>query len=245
MSERRLRRGSALLAAAAALAAILAPAHSHDQGGRSQTKPAEQHDHQRDHQATADHPFDDVEKWVRIFEAPERAAWQKPAEIPGALGVEPGMAVADIGAGTGYFGPHFSRAVGPEGVVYAVDLEPKMVAYMEERFRKEGLSNVRPQLGAADDPKLPQAGLDLIFLCDTYHHVSGRVEYIAKLGRALKSGGRVAIVDYHKRELPVGPPPEHKLAREQVISEFAEAGWVMTGERDLLPYQYVLIFAPR
>ncbi|MGH9867470.1 MAG: class I SAM-dependent methyltransferase [Candidatus Polarisedimenticolia bacterium] len=205
---------------------------------------APQHDHATAHDATADHPFDDVERWVRVFESPERGAWQKPEQIPGALGVEPGMVVADVGAGTGYFVPHFAKAVGPSGRVLAVDIEPKMVAYMERRFRDEKLTNAVAALGAAADPKLPPGGVDLVFVCDTYHHVNDRIGWIGVLGRSLRPGGRVVVVDYHKRELPVGPPLDHKLAREQVIEEFAEAGWILSGERDLLPYQYVLIFTP-
>jgi ubiquinone/menaquinone biosynthesis C-methylase UbiE len=213
---------------------------------QTQTAPsAPAHDHDTAHDATSRHPFDDVERWVQVFESPERAAWQKPEQIPAALGIEPGMVVADVGAGTGYFVPHFAKAVGPRGRVYAVDTEPKMVAWMERRFREETIPNAVAVLGEPGDPKLPAAGVDVIFLCDTYHHIDDRVAWIGTAGRALKPGGRLAVVDFHKRELPVGPPPDHKLAREQVIQELAEAGWILSEESDLLPYQYLLIFTPK
>ena len=213
-----------------------------------QTQPQTQPRHQQDqggHDATVSHSFEDVDRWAEVFDAPSRAAWQKPDQIPGALGLEEGMAVADIGAGTGYFERFFAAAVGASGKVYAVDTEPKMVAFLEQRASREKTPQVVPVLAAPDDPHLPKGGLDVVFLCDTYHHIDDRVGYIRRLGRTLKPGGRVAIVDFHKRELPVGPPLEHKLAREQVVEEFALAGWVLARESDVLPYQYFLIFRPQ
>ena len=214
----------------------------------SQTQPQTQHsghDHDHAHEATVTHPFDDVERWVDVFDDPNRAEWQKPDRIPRALGLRAGMAVADIGAGTGYFLKFFSAAVGPSGKVYAVDVEPKLVAHMRQRSIQEKTANVTVILGAPDDPKLPAAALDVIFICDTWHHINDRIDYLALLARALKPGGSVAIVDFHKREAPVGPPTEHKMAREEVVAEFAEAGWTLASESDILPYQYLLIFKPR
>jgi SAM-dependent methyltransferase len=216
---------------------------------RAQTRPsAHQHQegekHGHDHDARASHSFEDVERWVAVFESPERAAWQKPAEIPGAIGVKPGMVVADIGAGTGYFVPHLSRAVGPGGKVLAVDIEPNLVDYMTKRFERERLSNATAVLAEPHDPKLPEAGVDRVFICNTWHHIDDRLSYLARLAGALKPGGLLAVVDFHKRPLPVGPPPEHKMAREEVMAELAEAGWTLAGESDLLPHQYILLFAP-
>jgi len=226
------------LAPGALLALLVTGAALRAEG--TQTRPHDDHQHD----ATVSHPFDDAERWSAVFDAPSRAEWQKPAEIPAALGIKEGMVVADIGAGTGYFERFFARAVGPEGRVYAVDIEPSMVAHLEDRASKEGTPNVTAVLAAPDDPKLPAAGVDLIFICDTWHHIDDRLSYLKHLAGALKPGGRVAIVDFHKKELPVGPPPEHKLAREEVVEELAEAGWALAGESDLLPYQYLLIFTP-
>lgn len=209
----------------------------------SQTQPQTQHsDHNHSHDATVAHPFDDVDRWTDVFDDPNRAEWQKPDQIPGALGLKPGMAVADIGAGTGYFLKFFSDAVGPSGKVYAVDIEAKLTAYMKERAHREKTANVTVVLAAPDDPNLPAAALDVIFICDTWHHINDRIGYLGLLAKALKPGGVVAIVDFQKRETPVGPPLEHKMSREEVVAEFAEAGWVLTSQSDILPYQYLLLF---
>ncbi len=228
-----------------ALLVLLAPAATLA-GGDPQTQPAgahSHHDHQG-HDATVSHPFDDVERWETVFDDPTRAQWQKPGEIPAAIGLKEGMVVADIGAGTGYFERFFSKAVGPKGRVYAVDIEPKMVAHIESRAAEEKTPNVVAVLAEPDDPKLPAAGVDVIFVCDTWHHINDRLDYLKRLAASLAPGGRLAIVDFRKKPLPVGPPPEHKLAREVVMDELAQAGWSTAGESDLLPYQYLLIFTP-
>ncbi len=212
----------------------------------SQTRPAggADHDHDRSHKATARHPFDDVERWVAVFDDPSRDAWQKPDRVVAELALRPGMSVADVGAGTGYFEKRLADAVGPSGTVFAVDTEPKMVEHLKERARRERTPNVVPVLANPDDPRLPDGGVDLVLLCDTYHHVDDRIEYLRRLRGRLKPGGRVAIVDFHKRPLPVGPPPEHKLSREEILAELHEAGWTLARESDLLPYQYFLVFSP-
>lgn len=196
------------------------------------------------HDATARHSFEDVEHWTRVFDDPARDAWQKPAEMVAALGLAPGATVADVGAGTGYFSRHLSQAVGASGAVLAADTEPALVEHMRRRAEQEGLANVVPILASADNPRLPAAASDVVLIVDTWHHIDDRVKYARRLAAALKPGGRVAIVDFQKRELPVGPPLDHKLAREQVIDEMTQAGYRLAGEPDLLPYQYVLLFTP-
>lgn len=192
--------------------------------------------------ATADHPFDDVAKWKAVFESPERDRWQKPKELVAALEIAPGSAVADVGAGTGYLLPHLSAAVGSDGVVFAADVEPKLVAHLRERAEKEALTNVVPVLASFDDPRLPRRSLDRIVLLDTFHHVDRRLEYLRRLRRALAEKGRVAIVDWKEGELAEGPPPAHKLARAQVVEEMSAAGFRLVADPDFLPYHYFLIF---
>jgi cyclopropane fatty-acyl-phospholipid synthase-like methyltransferase len=195
------------------------------------------------HEATAHHPFSDARRWATVFDNPERDEWQKPAEIVAALDLRPGMVVADLGAGTGYLIAYLSRAVGPRGTVLAVDSEPNLVEYLRSRAEQEGLSNVVPTLAALDDPRLPARGVDRLLLLDTYHHIDDRLNYFERVRAALRPDARIVIVDWHKRELPEGPPLDHKLAREQVIDEMRIAGYALVGETDRLPYQYVLIFA--
>jgi predicted methyltransferase len=195
--------------------------------------------------ATTHQTFCDVEHWKAVFDDPARDEWQKPAEVVKALALRPGMTVADLGAGTGYFSRHLSAAVGSDGTVLAVEPEPKLLAHLRDRAEREKTANVVPILASLDNPRLPPRSVDVVLVVDTFHHIDDRVAYFGALRRVLRPGGRVAVVDWEKRPLPVGPPPEHKLAREQVVDEMRAAGYALVAEPDVLPYQYVLIFAPR
>ncbi|MFQ5665297.1 MAG: methyltransferase domain-containing protein [Candidatus Binatia bacterium] len=195
-----------------------------------------------EHDATVHHPFDNVTHWTAIFDDPSRDAWQKPAEVVQALDLRPGMRVADLGAGTGYFSRYLSAAVGDDGTVFAVDTEPNLVTYLRERSDKEHTANLVPILASPDNPRLPVRSTDLVLIVDTFHHIDARLKYFARLRRLLKPGGRVAIIDWQKRELPVGPPPPHKIPRAQVVEEMEAAGYQLVAEPALLPYQYFLIF---
>jgi ubiquinone/menaquinone biosynthesis C-methylase UbiE len=196
------------------------------------------------HDATARHSFENVEHWVAVFDDPARDAWQKPREVVEALEVRPRMTVADIGAGTGYFSRHLARAVGEHGTVLASEPEPNLVAHLRKRAEHEGTANLVPILASPDNPRLP-AGVDLILIVNTIHHIDDRIEYLRRLRKVLAATGRVAVIDFKKEKLPVGPPPDHKLAREHVIAEFEKAGYTLAAEPTILPYQYFLIFRPR
>jgi ubiquinone/menaquinone biosynthesis C-methylase UbiE len=197
------------------------------------------------HDATSRRAFDDVEHWQRVFDDPARDAWQKPQALVDALAIAPGMAVADIGAGTGYLSRHLATAVGERGAVFAVETEPKLLVHLRRRAEAEGTPQVVPVLGSTGDPRLPTARIDLIVILDTYHHVDDRLAYFRRLRRVLVPSGRLAIIDWHKRELPVGPALDHKLAREHVLDEMERAGWALEAEHTFLPYQYFLVFRPR
>lgn len=192
--------------------------------------------------ATTHRSFEDVEYWKKVFDDPARDEWQRPAEVVAALRLLAGMRIADLGAGTGYFMPYLSRAVGEAGTVFAADTEPNLVVHLRARAEKESLANVVPVLASAGDARLPRSAVDLILIADTYHHIDDRLHYLRRLREALARGGRVAIIDWHERPLPVGPPPEHKVARRQVIEEMIEAGYVLDDEPAVLPYQYFLVF---
>ncbi len=198
------------------------------------------------HDATARHSFEDVEHWVSVFDDPARDAWQKPAQVVAALHLRPGMRVADLGAGTGYFSRYLATAVGDNGTVFAVDPEPALVTHLRERAEYEHTPNVIPILASADNPRLPVGAVDVVLIVDTVHHIDDRINYLRRLRRGLTAGGRVVVIDFKKdMEIPVGPPPEHRLARAQVVEEFRHAGYRLAGEPDILPYQYVLIFQAR
>lgn len=191
---------------------------------------------------THHHSFAGAEHWARVFDDPARDAWQKPHEVIEALKLAPDAAVADIGAGTGYFAVRLAHMT-PQGRVYAVDIEPDMVRYLGERSQKSGLANLVAVQGAPDDPKLP-AKVDLALLVDVYHHIERRDAYFRKLAASLKPGGAVAIVDF-TLESPVGPPRSTRIAAGAVKAEMQRAGFVLAAEHGFLPNQYFLVFKPR
>ncbi len=190
------------------------------------------------------HGFGDVAHWSKIFESPERAKWQKPDEVVQALKLKPGETVIDIGAGTGYFTRRFAQAVAPSGEALGLDIEPDMVAYMQTDAIKLGAKNYDAKVITADDPGLASKSADLVFFCDTLHHIDNHVAYFLRLAPALRKGGRVVVIDFKKKPLPLGPPMEIKVSREQIIGEFHDAGYHLVAEHDFLPYQYFLEFEP-
>jgi ubiquinone/menaquinone biosynthesis C-methylase UbiE len=192
--------------------------------------------------ATQHHPPESASEYIRSLEDPKREEWQKPQEVIEKLELKPGQAVADLGAGSGYFTVRLARAVGPAGKVYAVDIDPEMLTYVERRAKEEKLENIETVLADPHDPKLAPASVDMIFICDTLHHISERGRYYPLLARALKPGGRLVNVDFQKRPLPFGPPLEMKIAKEAVIEEVKPAGFRLVKEFDFLEYQYFLVF---
>lgn len=185
------------------------------------------------------HSFHGAQEWARVFDDPERDAWQKPHEVIQALGLESSDIVADIGAGTGYFSVRLAHML-PQGKVYAVDAEPDMVKYLRQRAEKSGLSNMRAVQATPDDARLPEKA-DLVLLVDVYHHIDDRVRYFRKLRGSLEPGGRIAIVDF-RADAPTGPPKSMRLAPESVKRELREAGYGLAAEHGFLPYQYYLVF---
>ncbi len=178
------------------------------------------------------------------FERPERASWQKPDEVVAKLNLKPGDAAADIGAGSGYFTRRLARAVGDGGIVFAVDVDDSMLRYIHGQAEKEGMHNIVTVLCPPDDPMLAPATVDLIFICDTIHHISNRGDYYRRLRRCLKPGGRLAVVDFQKKNLPINAPPmSTRIAKEALIEEAAAAGFALSQDIDILPYQYFLVFS--
>jgi SAM-dependent methyltransferase len=191
------------------------------------------------HHGPGGHRFEKADDWAPMFDDPKRDEWQRPDAVVAALSLAPGMAVADVGAGTGYFESRLAAAVGSDGKVLAVDIEPDMVRYLGERATRENTPQVRPLLGTATDPKLPGASLDRILVVDTWHHVEGRVDYARKLAGALKPGGAIFIVDF-TLESERGPPKAHRLAGDRVRAELEQAGLRATVVDVGLPDQYMI-----
>ncbi len=215
-----------------------------EDGDRTKNQPEHLDEQNAAFKATSHRRFDDVEYWTGVFDASERAAWQRPDELVRALALTPGSVVADLGAGTGYFISHLSQSVGADGTVYAVEVEPTMVEHLRTRAEEAGLDNVVPVLASLDNARLPVRHVDLILIVDTFHHLDDREVYFTRLKRSLTASGRIAIVDWKKQELPEGPPPPHKIARNQVVHEMLAADFKLAAEFRFLPYQYFLVFEP-
>ena len=190
---------------------------------------------------THEHSFKDAEKWSHVFDDPERDAWQKPHQVIQTLALKPDARVADLGAGTGYFSARLANMV-PQGRVFAVDIEPDMVRYLAERAKRENLGNLVAVMGEPNDPRLPEK-VDLIFLVDVYHHIEDRARYFRNLGKSLRPGGRIAIIDF-TLDSPQGPPPSARVAPATVKAEMKAAGYALAAEHRFLPQQYFLVFRP-
>ena len=188
---------------------------------------------------------DDLASYLARLEGPDRAEWQKPDEVVRALELPPGAVVGEVGAGPGYFTLRLARAVGPSGKVIAVEVVPEILAVLEQRLAAAGVGNVAPLLSPAEDPRLPPGACDLVLVVNTFHHFPEEVAYLRKLAAALRPGGRLVNVDFHKRELPVGPPPEMKVTREEFLASAAAAGLDLVEEHGFLPHQYFLVLRPR
>ena len=200
----------------------------------------DQHEHRGNDDAVVQHRFENAQNWAKRFEDPARDAWQLPDHVVKVLASRKDLVVADIGSATGYFPVRFARAC-PEGLVLGADIEPDMVHYLNDRARREGLTNLVSILAATDDPHLPVPA-DLVFICDTYHHIDARIDYFRRLQEQIAEGGRIAVVDFRPSSKR-GPP--HKLAPEMVEKEMLEAGYRLLERHDFLPEQYFLVFERR
>ncbi|HCF58468.1 MAG TPA: SAM-dependent methyltransferase [Myxococcales bacterium] len=187
----------------------------------------------------------DLEAYLKRLESPERAEWQRPDAVIKALGLKRGQTVAEIGAGPGYFSLRLAKAVGPRGTVFAVEVEPQIIGVLRERIVAAEARNVVPVLGLDDDPLLPPKSCDLVLMVNALHHVEERRAYLKRLARSLKPEGRLVVVDFHKRDTPVGPGLGHRLAREEAVRDARAARFELASESELLEYQYFLVLKPR
>lgn len=176
------------------------------------------------------------------LERPERAAEEQPERLIAALELRPGMVVADLGAGTGYYTARLARAVAPGGLAYAVEVQPEMLALLERNLSAQGVANWRPVLAAPDDPGLPAGSVDLIVMVDVYHELEHPCEVLARLAAALRPGGRIAFVEYRTEDGRVPIKSLHKMSEAQIRLEAQAAGlqWQRTDRS--LPWQHLVIF---
>jgi ubiquinone/menaquinone biosynthesis C-methylase UbiE len=190
-----------------------------------------------------EHRFDNPERYADDWNDPARDQWQKPQAVITAMELEAGMTVADVGAGTGYFVPHLARAVGPDGRVLAVDIEPAMLRYVADLAEEQDIGNVDTVHAQPADTGLPPSSVDRVLSVNTWHHIPDRGAYARHLAGRLKEGGSVWVVDFTKGARR-GPPPAHRLTPEEVVREL-EAGGLAAEVRDLgLPQQFVVVGRP-
>ena len=179
------------------------------------------------------------------LERPEREDEEKPELVLQALQLRPGEAVADIGAGSGYFSWRMAKAVGPTGKVYGVDIQPEMLDLLAKNMAQRGLTNVIPVRGTADDTRLPTNSVDLAIMVDVYHEFSHPFEMMQSIVRALKPGGRVVFVEYRAEDPAVPIKRVHKMSEAQVRKEMEPLllEWVETSTA--LPRQHIIVFRKR
>ncbi|HWP58262.1 MAG TPA: methyltransferase domain-containing protein [Candidatus Acidoferrales bacterium] len=177
------------------------------------------------------------------YEGIGRDGWQQPERVIESLDLKPGARVADLGSGGGYFTFRLARAVGPEGKVYAVDIDEALNRDLSARAQRQGYQNIEIVQARADDPLLPPAGVDLIFTSNTYHHLAERVRYFANARKYLSPNGRVAIIDFNEQGWieSLG----HYTPAEVIKKEMAAAGYELKREFKFLAKQNFLIFGPK
>jgi ubiquinone/menaquinone biosynthesis C-methylase UbiE len=186
----------------------------------------------------------DPKAYIAMLEDPARDAYQKPREVIAALDLKEGEVIADIGSGSGYFTLRVAAQVGDRGRVYGVDVDPDMVRHLNRRVRDAGARNVHVLLAPRDDPLLPEP-VDRFLIVDTWHHIDDQARYLGLMRGLLKPGGQVVMIDFQKKDLPLGPPLAMKIAREDLIGQMEANGFRLAKEHSFLPYQYFLVFAAR
>ncbi len=176
------------------------------------------------------------------LERSEREIEEMPESALDTIGLKPGMVVADVGAGSGYFTVRMARRVGNEGKVYAVDIQPEMLRILRRRLESAEYRNVETILGAEADPRLPEKTLDLILMVDVYHEFAQPQKMLAKLRNALKDDGRMVLLEYRKEDPWVPIRPEHKMSVAEAKLEVEEEGFELEKVAPDLPRQHILIF---
>ncbi len=173
---------------------------------------------------------------------PEREKTEMPDRLLDALQIKPGMTVADVGAGIGYFSWRIARRVGAEGRVLAVEIQPEMLERLGAEMRKRNIRNVRSILGTAADPNLPAQSVDLALMVDVYHEFRHPEAMVARIRQSLKDDGRMVLVEYRGEDPTVPIRPEHKMTVKQVLLEILPMGFRLQSRLDFLPWQHVFVF---
>jgi len=187
----------------------------------------------------------DAADTLGALETPDRAQWQQPDRIMDALDIADGSNVADIGAGGGWFTTYLAHRVGPNGLVYAEDIQPAMLDAITRKLKSEGLDNVTVVLGEPDDPRLP-GQVQAALMVDLYPQLRDPVALLRRVAASLAPGGRLGIVDF-KADGAGGPGPDldERVGPDVVIRDARAAGLTLAAQEDFLRYQYFLVFTTR
>ncbi|MCH7959439.1 MAG: class I SAM-dependent methyltransferase [Candidatus Hydrogenedentes bacterium] len=188
-----------------------------------------------------------VEFYIKTFEGEDRAIFTHRLEILDALHLEPGTDIADIGAGTGFFSRMFAKAVGPKGTVYAVDIADNFIEHIDAFAKEEKLKNLKAILCDERSTKLKKASVDIVFICDTYHHFEFPYDTMASVYDALRPGGQVVIVDFERIQGITGEwALNHvRCGKGTVTDEVKDAGFDFVEEVPMMDHQYVIRFKKR
>ena len=179
------------------------------------------------------------------LERAERDREERPQLVLDALDIGEGQTIADLGCGSGYYAFRMSQLVGTGGKVFAVDIEPRMLEFVRERAKREGITNIEPIRASLTDPNLPPNKIDLVLMVDVYHELEHPFEVMQRVREALKPGGRVALVEYRAEDPKVMIKAVHKMTEKQVIAEMDAAGLRHAKTIPTLPLQHLLIFEKR
>jgi len=180
-------------------------------------------------------------EFLSLLEAPDRDQWQKPEQIMDALGIAEGMTVADLGAGSGWFTIRLARRVGPNGLVYAEDIQREMIEAVSRRIERERLTNVVTVLGTESDPRLPKP-VDAVLIVDVYHEIEDPVALLKNVVRYLKPQGRVGVVGFLPGGGGPGPAPEDRVDPAAVIRTASTAGLQLIDRETVPPFVFLLVF---
>jgi ubiquinone/menaquinone biosynthesis C-methylase UbiE len=175
------------------------------------------------------------------LERPEREDEEAPSKALDALGLKPGMAVADIGAGSGYYTSRIAKRIGPSGRVYATDIQQGMIQLLDRRVTAEGLTNVTTILGGMDDPRLPPASIDLAIMVDVYHELQEPQLFLQRLKGAFKPGGRLVLLEFRKEDPKIPILEVHKMSVAEVKQEMEAEGYAIDRVIDTLPWQHIIV----
>ena len=232
-----------LLLASSLVFALASCKGQNKQNDKAKTEHQKAHDgqHHSDDSAKTANDYmhrSSTDELINRFESPERDAYQKPDTVLAYLGDIEGMKIMDIGSGSGYF----SVKLAEQGArVIAADVDEKFQAVIKKRIADNDLKNIELRKIPYDSPDLADGEVDKVIIVNTFHHIENRSDYFAKVKKGIKPDGELVVIDFFKKEIPVGPPVNHKLDLETVKKELGEAGYTQLDVNvDLLPYQFII-----